>query len=301
MTAPGNNTQPQSVAAFYEAAVEQLNRAELSYGHGCTCPEDEVAWLISATLDVPFDELDKCWSQLLSDTERTTLQQRLDERCETKAPLAYILGEAWLGPYIFKIDRRVIVPRSFIAELIMDDLAPWVQNPASIKRIADICTGSGCLAILAAVHFPDSQVDAVDLSTDALDVARINVDMYGLGERLKLHHGDLMAPLLDQKYDIIISNPPYVDAPAMASLPTEYRHEPEMALAGGNDGLDLVHTLLCQAAKTLNPGGWLIVEIGHNRAAMEATYPDLPLVWLDTDGGSDFVFLVDQASLQTLI
>ena len=301
MTAPGNNTQPQSVAAFYEAAVEQLNRAELSYGHGCTCPEDEVAWLISATLDVPFDELDKCWSQLLSDTERTTLQQRLDERCETKAPLAYILGEAWLGPYIFKIDRRVIVPRSFIAELIMDDLAPWVQNPASIKRIADICTGSGCLAILAAVHFPDSQVDAVDLSTDALDVARINVDMYGLGERLKLHHGDLMAPLLDQKYDIIISNPPYVDAPDMASLPTEYRHEPEMALAGGNDGLDLVHTLLCQAAKTLNPGGWLIVEIGHNRAAMEATYPDLPLVWLDTDGGSDFVFLVDQASLQTLI
>ncbi len=301
MTAPGNNTQPQSVAAFYEAAVEQLNRAELSYGHGCTCPEDEVAWLISATLDVPFDELDKCWSQLLSDTERTTLQQRLDERCETKAPLAYILGEAWLGPYIFKIDRRVIVPRSFIAELIMDDLAPWVQNPASIKRIADICTGSGCLAILAAVHFPDSQVDAVDLSTDALDVARINVDMYGLGERLKLHHGDLMAPLLDQKYDIIISNPPYVDAPAMASLPTEYRHEPEMALAGGNDGLDLVHTLLCQAAMTLNPGGWLIVEIGHNRAAMEATYPDLPLVWLDTDGGSDFVFLVDQASLQTLI
>jgi ribosomal protein L3 glutamine methyltransferase len=301
MTAPGNNTQPQSVAAFYEAAVEQLNRAELSYGHGCTCPEDEVAWLISATLDVPFDELDKCWSQLLSDTERTTLQQRLDERCETKAPLAYILGEAWLGPYIFKIDRRVIVPRSFIAELIMDDLAPWVQNPASIKRIADICTGSGCLAILAAVHFPDSQVDAVDLSTDALDVARINVDMYGLGERLKLHHGDLMAPLLDQKYDIIISNPPYVDAPAMASLPTEYRHEPEMALAGGNDGLDLVHTLLRQAAKTLNPGGWLIVEIGHNRAAMEATYPDLPLVWLDTDGGSDFVFLVDQASLQTLI
>jgi ribosomal protein L3 glutamine methyltransferase len=301
MTAPGNNTQPQSVAAFYEAAVEQLNRAELSYGHGCTCPEDEVAWLISATLDVPFDELDKCWSQLLSDTERTTLQQRLDERCETKAPLAYILGEAWLGPYIFKIDRRVIVPRSFIAELIMDDLAPWVQNPASIKRIADICTGSGCLAILAAVHFPDSQVDAVDLSTDALDVARINVDMYGLGERLKLHHGDLMAPLLDQKYDIIISNPPYVDAPSMASLPTEYRHEPEMALAGGNDGLDLVHTLLRQAAKTLNPGGWLIVEIGHNRAAMEATYPDLPLVWLDTDGGSDFVFLVDQASLQTLI
>jgi len=193
------------------------------------------------------------------------------------------------------------VPRSFIAELIMDDLAPWVQNPASIKRIADICTGSGCLAILAALHFPDSQVDAVDLSTDALDVARINVDMYGLQDRLTLHHGDLMQTLLDLKYDIIISNPPYVDAPAMAALPTEYRHEPEMALAGGNDGLDLVHTLLRQAAQTLNPGGWLIVEIGHNRAAMEATYPDLPLVWLDTAGGSDFVFLVDQAALQSLI
>ncbi len=298
-------TPAGSIAEFYESAVTQLESAGLSFGHGCTCAEDEVAWLLSATLDIPFDELDKFWSNALTDEQRTTLTQRLNERCETKTPLAYILGEAWLGPYIFKIDRRVIVPRSFIAELLMDDLAPWVQNPANVKRIADICTGSSCLAILAALHFPDSQVDAVDLSTDALDVARINVDMYGLNsgetERLTLHHGDLMVPLLDQKYDIIISNPPYVDAPSMASLPTEYRHEPEMALAGGNDGLDLVHTLLRQAAKTLNPGGWLIVEIGHNRNAMEATYPNLPLVWLDTNGGNDFVFLIDQASLQTLL
>ena len=299
-TAPFN-----SVAAFYEAAVEQLHQADLSYGHGCTCPEDEVAWLISATLDVPFDELDKHWSQPLSDAERATLQQRLDERCDTQAPLAYILGEAWLGPYIFKIDRRVIVPRSFIAELLMDDMAPWVQNPDAMTRVADICTGSGCLAILAALHFPNSQVDAVDLSPDALDVARINVDMYGINsgetERLKLHQGDLMSPLLDKQYDLIISNPPYVDAASMDTLPGEYRHEPEMALAGGNDGLDLVHTLLRQAAKTLKPGGWLVVEIGHNRSVMEATYPDLPLIWLDTAGGSDFVFLVNQAALQTLL
>ena len=299
-------TAPQnSVAAFYEAAVEQLNQANLSYGHGCTCPEDEVAWLISATLDVPFDELDKCWSQPLADTERATLQQCLDERCNTQAPLAYILGEAWLGPYIFKIDRRVIVPRSFIAELIMDDMAPWIQDPDAITRVADICTGSGCLAILAALHFPNSQVDAVDLSPDALEVARINVDMYGINsgetERLKLHQGDLMSPLLDQQYDLIISNPPYVDAASMDTLPGEYRHEPEMALAGGNDGLDLVHTLLRQAARTLKPGGWLVVEIGHNRSVMEATYPDLPLVWLDTAGGSDFVFLVNQAALQSLL
>ncbi len=299
-------TAPQnSVAAFYEAAVEQLNQANLSYGHGCTCPEDEVAWLISATLDIPFDELDKCWSQPLADDERATLQQRLDERCNTQAPLAYILGEAWLGPYIFKIDRRVIVPRSFIAELIMDDMAPWIQDPDAITRVADICTGSGCLAILAALHFPNSQVDAVDLSADALEVARINVDMYGINsgetERLKLHQGDLMSPLLDQQYDLIISNPPYVDAASMDTLPGEYRHEPEMALAGGNDGLDLVHTLLRQAARTLKPGGWLVVEIGHNRSVMEATYPDLPLVWLDTAGGSDFVFLVNQAALQSLL
>jgi ribosomal protein L3 glutamine methyltransferase len=300
MTAPAN-----SVAAFYEAAVEQLNQAGLSYGHGCTCPEDEVAWLISATLDVPFDELDKHWSQPLTEAERATLKQRLNERCETKAPLAYILGEAWLGPYIFKIDRRVIVPRSFIAELIMDDVAPWIQDPAAVTRVADVCTGSGCLAILAALHFPNSQVDAVDLSPDALEVARINVDMYGINseetERLKLHQGDLMAPLLDQQYDLIISNPPYVDATSMDRLPQEYLHEPEMALAGGNDGLDLVHILLRQAAKTLKPGGWLVVEIGHNRDVMETTYPDLPLVWLDTAGGSDFVFLIDQAALQTLL
>ena len=296
MTAPAN-----SIAEFYEAAVPQLENAGLSFGHGCTCAEDEVAWLISATLDIPFDELDKFWSDTLTDEQRTTLTQRLDERCTTKAPLAYILGEAWLGPYIFKIDRRVIVPRSFIAELLMVDLSPWVQNPDAITRVADICTGSGCLAILSALHFPNSQVDAVDLSPEALEVARINVDLYGLQDRLKLHQGDLMAPLLDQKYDIIISNPPYVDAASMDSLPDEYRHEPEMALAGGNDGLDLVHTLLRQAAKTLNPGGWLIVEIGHNRGVMDAAYPDLPLVWLDTDGGSDFVFMVDQAALQRLI
>ena len=296
MTAPAN-----SIAAFYEAAVTQLESAGLSFGHGCTCAEDEVAWLISATLDIPFDELDKFWSDALTDEQRATLTQRLNERCETKTPLAYILGEAWLGPYIFKIDRRVIVPRSFIAELVMDDMAPWVQNPDAITRVADICTGSSCLAILAALHFPNSQVDAVDLSPEALEVARINVDLYGLQNRLKLHQGDLMAPLLNQKYDIIISNPPYVDAAAMDALPSEYRHEPEMALAGGKDGLDLVHTLMRQAAKTLNPGGWLIVEIGHNKDVMTATYPDLPLVWLDTDGGSDFVFLIDQAALQTLI
>ena len=296
MTAPAN-----SIAEFYETAVTQIERAGLSFGHGCTCAEDEVAWLLSATLDIPFDELDKFWSDALTDEQRATLTQRLNERCATKTPLAYILGEAWLGPYIFKIDRRVIVPRSFIAELLMDDLSPWVQNPEAITRVADICTGSSCLAILAALHFPNSQVDAVDLSPEALEVARINVDLYGLEDRLKLHQGDLMAPLMDQKYDIIISNPPYVDAASMDSLPGEYRHEPEMALAGGKDGLDLVHTLMRQAAQTLNPGGWLIVEIGHNKDVMTATYPNLPLVWLDTDGGSDFVFLIDQASLQTLI
>jgi len=296
MTAPAN-----SIAEFYETAVTQLESAGLSFGHGCTCAEDEVAWLLSATLDIPFDELDKFWSDALTDEQRATLTQRLNERCATKTPLAYILGEAWLGPYIFKIDRRVIVPRSFIAELLMDDLSPWVQNPEAITRVADICTGSSCLAILAALHFPNSQVDAVDLSPEALEVARINVDLYGLEDRLKLHQGDLMAPLLDQKYDIIISNPPYVDAASMDSLPGEYRHEPEMALAGGKNGLDLVHTLMRQAAQTLNPGGWLIVEIGHNKDVMTATYPNLPLVWLDTDGGSDFVFLIDQASLQTLI
>ena len=296
MTAPAN-----SIAEFYETAVTQLESAGLSFGHGCTCAEDEVAWLLSATLDIPFDELDKFWSDALTDEQRATLTQRLNERCATKTPLAYILGEAWLGPYIFKIDRRVIVPRSFIAELLMDDLSPWVLNPETITRVADICTGSSCLAILAALHFPNSQVDAVDLSPEALEVARINVDLYGLEDRLKLHQGDLMAPLLDQKYDIIISNPPYVDAASMDSLPGEYRHEPEMALAGGKDGLDLVHTLMRQAAQTLNPGGWLIVEIGHNKDVMTATYPNLPLVWLDTDGGSDFVFLIDQASLQTLI
>lgn len=294
-------TSPQTVESFYLTAVSELNAAELSFGHGCACAEDEAAWLISATLDIPFDALDNARAQQLTAEELQQLTHNLQERCTKKTPLAYILGEAWLGPYCFKVDPRVIVPRSFIAELLMDDLAPWVQAPEQITRIADICTGSGCLAIIAALHFPNAQVDAVDLSLDALSVATENVSAYQLQNRLTLHHGDLMAPVLDQKYDIIISNPPYVDAASMDALPEEYRHEPEMALAGGNDGLDLVHTLLRQAAQTLNPGGWLIVEIGHNREVMDAAYPNLPLVWLDTDGGNDFVFLIDHASLQTLI
>lgn len=294
-------TATQTIGAFYTQAVASLTNADLFFGHGCTCAEDEAAWLISATLDIPFDALDNAWDDEISTDDVTRLMQNLDARCTRKTPLAYILGEAWLGPYCFQVDPRVIVPRSFIAELLMDDLSPWVQNPEHITRIADICTGSGCLAIIAAQHFPNAQVDAVDLSPDALAVAKDNVAAYQLERRLHLHHGDLMTPVLDQKYDIIISNPPYVDASSMDALPVEYRHEPTMALAGGNDGLDLVHTLLRQAAQTLNPGGWLIVEIGHNRHVMDATYPNLPLVWLDTDGGNDFVFLVDQESLQSLI
>ncbi|MGV0998621.1 MAG: 50S ribosomal protein L3 N(5)-glutamine methyltransferase [Fluviibacter sp.] len=294
-------TATQTIGAFYTQAVASLTSADLFFGHGCTCAEDEAAWLISATLDIPFDALDNAWDDEISTDDVTRLMQNLDARCTRKTPLAYILGEAWLGPYCFQVDPRVIVPRSFIAELLMDDLSPWVQNPEHITRIADICTGSGCLAIIAALHFPNAQVDAVDLSPDALAVAKDNVDAYQLERRLHLHHGDLMTPVLDQKYDIIISNPPYVDASSMDALPVEYRHEPAMALAGGNDGLDLVHTLLRQAAQTLNPGGWLIVEIGHNRHVMDTTYPNLPLVWLDTDGGNDFVFLVDQESLQSLI
>ena len=195
------------------------------------------------------------------------------------------------------MDERVIVPRSFIAELLAEQFEPWIEDPWAVTRVADICTGSGCLAILAALTFPEAQVDAVDISPDALDVARRNVADYGLEEQVRLVQSNLFAGLARQKYDLIISNPPYVNAESMATLPQEYRHEPELALAGGADGLDLVRTLLREAKDHLTPGGLLVVEIGHNRDDLEAAYPQTPFTWLDTSGGDQFVFLLRREEL----
>ena len=211
-------------------------------------------------------------------------------------PVAYLTNQAWQGDYDFYVDERVIVPRSFIYELLGEPLAPWIEYPELVHRALDLCTGSGCLAVQIADHYPDAEVDAVDISLDALEVAAVNVESYGFEERINLIHTDLFEGL-EGTYDLIVSNPPYVDAPSVDALPPEYLHEPELALGSGEDGLDATRQILQHAAKFLNPCGVLLVEIGHNRDVLEAAYPDLPFVWLETSGGDGFVFLLTREQL----
>ncbi|HJW02854.1 MAG TPA: 50S ribosomal protein L3 N(5)-glutamine methyltransferase [Azospira sp.] len=278
-------------------AVSRFNETQLFFGHGSDNAYDEAVYLILHTLHLPLDRLEPFLDARLTQSERQEVLQIIDRRVTTRVPAAYLTHEAWLGEHRFYVDERVIVPRSFIAELLAEQFAPWIEDPWAVTRVADICTGSGCLAILAALTFPEAKVDAVDISPDALDVARRNVADYGLEEEVRLVQSNLFAGLARQKYDLIISNPPYVNAESMATLPQEYRHEPELALAGGEDGLDLVRTLLREAKDHLNPGGLLVVEIGHNRDDLEAAYPQTPFTWLDTSGGDQFVFLLRREEL----
>ncbi|MDE2586505.1 MAG: 50S ribosomal protein L3 N(5)-glutamine methyltransferase, partial [Betaproteobacteria bacterium] len=278
-------------------AVSRFNETQLFFGHGSDNAYDEAVYLILHTLHLPLDRLEPFLDARLTQSERQEVLQIIDRRATTRVPAAYLTHEAWLGEHRFYVDERVIVPRSFIAELLAEQFAPWIEDPWAVTRVADICTGSGCLAILAALTFPEAKVDAVDISPDALDVARRNVADYGLEEEVRLVQSNLFAGLARQKYDLIISNPPYVNAESMVTLPQEYRHEPELALAGGEDGLDLVRTLLREAKDHLNPGGLLVVEIGHNRDDLEAAYPQTPFTWLDTSGGDQFVFLLRREEL----
>ncbi|GAA5787328.1 50S ribosomal protein L3 glutamine methyltransferase [Chitiniphilus shinanonensis] len=279
-------------------AVSRFNAAGLSFGHGTDNAFDEAAYLVLATLQLPLDQLEPYLDAVLLPQELDTVVSAIQRRAEERVPVAYITREAFLGDYRFYVDERVIVPRSFIAELLRDDaLLPWIEEPELVHRALDLCTGSGCLAILLADAFPDAEIDAVDLSSDALDVAELNVADYNLGERIDLVDGDLFEPLAGETYDLIISNPPYVDAHSVEELPQEYLHEPELALGSGEDGLDVTRRILAQASQFLNPLGVLVVEIGHNRDALEAAYPQLPFVWLDTSAGDGFVFLLTREML----
>jgi ribosomal protein L3 glutamine methyltransferase len=212
-------------------------------------------------------------------------------------PAAYLTREAWLGEFRFYVDERVLIPRSFIAELMPDRIAPYVGPAEAVTNALDLCTGSGCLAILAAHAYPAADIDAADIASDALTVAQRNVSDYGLADRINLVRSDLFTNLRGKSYDLIIANPPYVTSVAMAELPLEYRHEPVLALAGGEDGLDAVRTIIDESPGYLNPGGTLIVEIGHNRAANEVVFPRLPFVWLDAPSSSDSVFLLKREDL----
>ncbi|MEJ2794914.1 50S ribosomal protein L3 N(5)-glutamine methyltransferase [Iodobacter sp. LRB] len=287
-----------TVRDLHRFAVSRFNAAELFYGHGTDNAWDEAAYLILATLKLPLDRLEPMYDAKLLPEELTQVLAVLKERVETRKPAAYLTKEAWLGEYKFYVDERTIVPRSFIAEIIREGgLTPWIEYPELIHRAMDLCTGSGCLAIVMADAFPDAAIDALDLSPDALDVAEINVLEYSLGERIDLMDSDLFSAVEGELYDLIISNPPYVDAHSVEELPPEYLHEPEMALGSGEDGLDITRRILEEATRFLNPLGVLVVEIGHNRDELEASFPELPFVWLDTESGDGFVFLLTREML----
>ncbi len=287
----------QTLRDWLRFTVSAFTENKLSFGHGSASAYDEAAYLILHTLHLPLDTLEPFLDARLTSSEKKALSELLQKRVEKKIPAAYLTHEAWLGALRFYVDERVIVPRSFIAELLHENLFPWVEDPESVGNVLDMCTGSACLAILAAHVFPNASVDAVDLSTDALAVAERNINDYELKNRVHRIESNLFAKLSGKKYDVIISNPPYVDAASVAALPAEYMHEPKLALGSGKDGLDATREILKQAAAHLNPGGILIVEIGHNRDVLEAAYPELPFNWLTVTAGDEFVFLLHREDL----
>jgi ribosomal protein L3 glutamine methyltransferase len=290
-------TELITVRDFIRYAVSRFSAAKLFFGHGSDNAWDEAVYLTLHTLHLPLDRLEPFLDARLLPEERVTLLDIITRRCQDRLPAAYLTHEAWLGEHRFYVDDRVIVPRSFIAELLDEQLTPWIDDPWAIESALDLCTGSGCLAILTALAFPNATVDAVDLSKAALTVAERNIADYRLVDRVRPVHSDAFTALTGRQYDLIISNPPYVDAKAVAALPPEYLHEPKMALGSGDDGLDFTRIILREAKKHLTDDGILVVEIGHNRDALEAAFPTLPFVWLDTAAGDEYVFLLRAADL----
>lgn len=279
-------------------AVSRFREAGLYFGHGCDNAFDEAVWLILHTLHLPLDRLEPFLDAQLTKNERLAVHNVLQRRIVKRLPTAYLTQQAWLGEHSFYVDERVIVPRSYFANLLEEGFAPWIEDPENITHALDLCTGSGCLAILMALSFPHAQIDAVDLSPDALAVARHNIKDYGLDDRVRPVESDLFNGLGGQRYDLILSNPPYVTRAAMEALPPEYRHEPVLALAAGEDGLDIVRRILAQAGNHLKPGGLLAVEVGHNQSLVEAAFPELPLTWIDTEGGEGKIFLLHKEQLE---
>jgi ribosomal protein L3 glutamine methyltransferase len=291
-------TQPyQTLRDLLRHAVTRFNTEGLFFGHGNSSAYDEAAYLILHTLKLPLDKLDPFLDARLLPEEISDVLAMIDRRTSERLPAAYLTNEAWLTDYRFYVDERVIVPRSFIAEIIPEQFQPWVTDPDAVTNVLELCTGSGCLAIMLADAFPNAQVDAVDLSTDALEVAKKNVAEYELQDRITLYHSDLYDKLPAKKYDLIVTNPPYVNSTSMSKLPAEYKAEPQMALAGGDDGMDLVRRIVAGAKERLTPQGALVVEIGNEFAHAEAAFTELELTWLSTSAGDEAVFLVTAEQL----
>ncbi|MEI7293504.1 MULTISPECIES: 50S ribosomal protein L3 N(5)-glutamine methyltransferase [Paraburkholderia] len=296
MTHPLSTTF-STVRDLLRYGVTRFSSAQLSFGHGSSNAYDEAAYLVLHTLHLPLDLLDPFLDARLAPEEIEKVLGVIERRANDRVPAAYITQEAWMHGLRFYVDERVIVPRSFIGELLADGLQPYVEDPEQVGAVLELCTGSASLAILAAHAFPNADIDAVDLSAPALEVAKRNVHEHDLDDQISLFEGDLYAPLPERRYDVIITNPPYVNADSMAALPPEYRHEPEMALAGGTDGMDIVRRIIKDARNWLTDDGVLVVEIGNERENVEAAFGGLDLVWLSTSAGDDQVFLIQARDL----
>ncbi len=291
-----NKPSLDTLGDIFRFAVRRFQAARLAYGHGTTNARDEAAFVVLEALRLPIDRLEPYLYLRPTPGERARLLTLIDARVSSRLPAPYLVGAAYMHGVRFHADRRALIPRSFIGDMLADYMSGGGVLPlgdaGKIKRVLDLCTGSGCLAILAALAFPRARIDASDLSAGALALARRNVKSHRLGDRIALHRGDLFAPLAGQRYDLIISNPPYVDAKAMARLPTEYRHEPRLALAAGDDGLAVVRRILADAPRYLTRNGALLCEIGRGQKPLEAAFPRLPFLWLDTEQSEGEVFWI---------
>lgn len=294
-----NKPSLDTLSEIFRFAVRRFRSARLAYGHGTTNARDEAAFLLLEGLGLPIDRLDPYLDLRPTAEERARLLTLIDARTDLRLPAPYLVGAAYMHGVRFASDRRALVPRSFIGDMLADGILP-IGDPGRIKRILDLCTGSGCLAVLAALTFPRAEIDATDLSAGALALARTNVANHRFGDRITLHRGDLFAPLGARRYDLIISNPPYVALTELDSLPTEYHHEPRLGLVAGAEGLDMVEQILRQAADYLKRDGLLIVEVGNAQYALCEALPDVPFTWLEFERGGQGVFLLNAAQLRQL-
>ena len=290
-------TELSSIRDWLRYAVSRFEDSDVFFGHGTSNAYDEAIWLIFGFLHLPHDTIDNFLDADLTGKEKKDLLFLIEKRIKDKIPTAYLLNEAWLRDYKFYVDERVIVPRSLIAESLSENLYPWIDDPEKIFSALDLCTGSGCLGIMMAHSFQNAMIDLVDLSEKALQVAEININHYGLNDRTELIQSDLFNALKGKKYDLIISNPPYVNQTSVDSFPMEFLKEPSMALGSGEDGLDHTVRIIKEAKSYLNDDGILIVEIGHNKEVLLNKFPKLQFQWLDVSLGNDFVFMLQKSQL----
>lgn len=279
-------------------ATTRFAASEIYYGHGTDNPWDEAVQLVMRSLSLPLENNTVFLDARLTFDERKLILERVERRVEERVPVAYLVGEAWFMGLPFKVDARVLVPRSPIGELIQAEFQPWLAD-GPVDRILDLCTGSGCIGIAAATVFDEADVDLADISGDALDVARENIEMHGLGHRVRTVQSDVLDDV-EGRYDLILSNPPYVDAEDLADMPDEYHHEPELGLAAGDDGLDIAYRILAKAKDHLTEHGLLVVEVGNSWVALQEARPDIPFTWIEFEHGGDGVFLLRRSDLESI-